>query len=86
MRKARFAEKDKVIDIISSTFETNPGVNWIINKRGNHKKKIHRLASYAFLKSFLREGAFISSNENGNQRGYFPVTVCTFIDQSLADP
>jgi hypothetical protein len=65
MRKARFAEKDKVIDIISSTFETNPGVNWIINKRGNHKKKIHRLASYAFLKSFLREGAFISSNENG---------------------
>ncbi len=63
MRKARIAEKDKVIDVISSTFETNPGVNWLIKKRGNHKKNIHRLASYAFLKSFLREGVYISSNE-----------------------
>jgi len=65
MRKARIAEKDKVIDIISSTFETNPGVNWLIKKRGSHKKNIHRLASYAFLRSFLREGAYISSNEKG---------------------
>ncbi len=65
MRKARIAEKDKVIDIISSTFETNPGVNWLIKKRGSHRKKIRRLASYAFLKSFLREGAYISSNEKG---------------------
>ena len=65
MRKARIAEKDKVIDIIASTFETNPGVNWLIKKRGSHKKNIHRLASYAFLRSFLREGAYISSNEKG---------------------
>ena len=65
MRKARIAEKDKIIDIISSTFDTNPGVNWLIKKRGSHKRKMHRLASYAFLKSYLREGAYISSNEKG---------------------
>ncbi len=65
MRKASLAEKDKVIDIISSTVDTNPGVNWLIKKRGRHKKKIYRLASYAFYKSYLREGAFISSNEKG---------------------
>ena len=65
MRKATKADKDKVIDIISSTFETNPGVNWMIKKRGSNNKKIHRLASYAFLKSFLREGVYISSNEKG---------------------
>jgi len=65
MRKARIAEKDKVIDIISSTFEYNPGVNWMIKKRGSHRKKIHRLASYAYLRSFLREGVYISSNEKG---------------------
>ncbi|KPL16911.1 MAG: hypothetical protein AMS26_02860 [Bacteroides sp. SM23_62] len=65
MRKAGIAEKDKVIDIISSTFETNPGVNWLITKKGSHKKKIQRLACYAFLRSFLREGAYISSNEKG---------------------
>jgi hypothetical protein len=34
MRKARIAEKEKVIDIISSTFETNPGVKWLIKRRG----------------------------------------------------
>ena len=65
MRKANLAEKDKVIDIISSTFDTNPDINWLIKKRGRHKKKIYRLASYAFYKSYLREGAFISSNEKG---------------------
>jgi len=65
MRKASLAEKDKVIDIISSTFDTNQGINWLIKKRGRHKKKIYRLASYAFYKSYLREGAFISSNEKG---------------------
>ena len=65
MRKASLAEKDKVIDIISSTFDTNPGINWLIKKNGSHKKKINRLASYAFHKSYLREGAFISSNEKG---------------------
>lgn len=65
MRKATFAERDKVIDIICSTFDANPGVNWLIKKSGSHSKKIHRLASYAFLKSYLREGAFISSNGKG---------------------
>lgn len=65
MRKVSLAEKDKVIDIISSTFYTNPGVNWLIKKSGNHKRKILRLADYAFIKSYLREGAFISSNEKG---------------------
>ena len=65
MRRARIAEKDKVIKIISNTFETKPGVNWLIKKRGSHKRKIHRLASYAFLKSYLREEAYISSNEKG---------------------
>jgi len=39
MRKARIAEKDKIIDIISSTFDTNPGVNWLIKKRGAIKER-----------------------------------------------
>ncbi len=65
MRKAKLADKDKVIYIISSTFEDNPGVNWLIGRGGNHHRKVNRLACYAFFKSFLGEGVFISSNEKG---------------------
>lgn len=59
------ADMEKVVEIITDTFESNPGVNWLIKKRGDHKQKIRRLAGYAFLKSYLREGVFISSNEKG---------------------
>lgn len=65
MRKAGMADMDMVVEIISDTFESNPGVNWLVKKKGDRKQKIRRLASYAFLKSFMREGAFISSNEKG---------------------
>ena len=65
MRMAAIAEKDKGIDIISSTFENNPGVNWLVRQGGDHHRKVKRLACYAFFKSFLSKGAFIFSNEKG---------------------
>ena len=37
-----------VADIIVHTFHANPGVN--------HDRKIRRLADYAFMKAFVRDG------------------------------
>ena len=65
MRKAAIADREKVVKIISITFETNPGVNWLIKKSGNHSKQVRRLATYAFFKAYLRDGAFLSANEKG---------------------
>lgn len=65
MRKATKKDKDKVVEIIAKTFETNPGVIWMFKKGGDHNKYLKRLATYAFFKSVVRNGVFISSNEKG---------------------
>ena len=65
MRKATRSDEALVVDIISYTFDTNPGVNWMLRKRGNHGRMIKRMAAYAFIKAFVRDGVYISSNEKG---------------------
>lgn len=58
-------DKDIAVDIIYETFDANPSVNIVIGEGGNRKKKISRLASYAFIKALNRNGAFISKNKMG---------------------
>jgi len=65
MRAATLRDRKLVTDIIAFTFTANPGVNWMLRKGGNHERKIRRLASYAFIKSFVRKGVYISQNEKG---------------------
>ncbi len=45
--------------------QENPGICWMFKKWGNIKKHIKNLADYAFIKSFVRDGVFISSDEKG---------------------
>jgi len=40
MRKAKEIDLEKVVDIVSTTFEKNPGVNWMFGKKHNNKKGI----------------------------------------------
>ncbi len=65
MVKANYKHKDKAIDIITDTFDANPSVNIVIGASGNRRKKISRLASYAFIKALNRNGAFMSTNQMG---------------------
>lgn len=57
-------KKDSV-RIIADTFDANPSVNIVIGDKGNRRKKISRLADYAFVKALNREGAYLSSNKMG---------------------
>lgn len=59
--------KDKVdsVRIITETFNTNPSVNSIIGNKGNRKKKVERMADFAFVKSLNRNGVFLSKNRMG---------------------
>lgn len=65
MKKATLSDMSLVVNIIAETFDNNPGVNWLIKSGVSHKKYIRRLAQYAFIKSYLRNGVFLSSNEKG---------------------
>ena len=65
MRKATKEDISLVIDIISESLNKNPGVNWILKKDINKKFALKRLATYAFIKAYRRNGIYISSNEKG---------------------
>lgn len=54
-----------VVDIITRTFNDNPGVNWMFSPHGNRLKKLQRLADYVFMKCYIRNGVLISSNGKG---------------------
>lgn len=65
MRRATRSDMSLVVNIITETFENNPGVNWLIKSGDSHKKGIRRLAEYAFIKAYSCNGVFISTNEKG---------------------
>ena len=63
--KATSKDKDLIVSIITKTFDSNPSVNSVIGKSGNRKKKIQRLAEFAFIKAFNKNGAHFSNNKKG---------------------
>lgn len=65
MIKANDTDRAKIVQIITNTFDTNPSVNIVIGSKGNRRKKIRRLAAYAFVKSLNRNGAYLSDNKKG---------------------
>ena len=58
-------KRQKAVQVITNTFMANPSVNIVIGDGGNKKRKIKRLADYAFVKAYNRNGAWLSSNEKG---------------------
>ncbi len=65
MNAAKLKDKNESVRIITAAFDTNPSVNIVIGSKGNRRKKISRLAAYAFVKSLNRNGAFLSDNKMG---------------------
>lgn len=57
--------KDRIIAIIERTFDLNPSVNSVIGKGGNRRKKLSRLARFAYEKSKNKNGIFLSANSKG---------------------
>lgn len=62
---AQRQHKKDSVRIIADTFDANPSVNIVIGDKGNRKKKIRRLADYAFVKALNRKGAYLSDNKMG---------------------
>ena len=62
---ANHRDKKDSVRIIANTFDANPSVNIVIGEKGNRRKKIKRLAEFAFIKALNRKGAFLSNNKMG---------------------
>lgn len=65
MKRSSISDKVLSAQIIADTFDANPSVNTVIGAGGNRKRKISRLADYAFIKALNRDGAYMSSNNKG---------------------
>ena len=65
MRLAEWKDRKDIIDIIASRFEDTPGTIWIVRKNANKHKALRCLARYVFIKSYNRDGAWISDNNMG---------------------
>jgi hypothetical protein len=65
MITAQRKDKADSVRIIANTFDANPSVNIVIGDKGNKRKKIKRLAEFAFVKALNRKGAFLSDNKMG---------------------
>lgn len=65
MRQCCKADKQKVIAIITESFDTNPSVNRVIKNDAKRKQRIEALADYSFKTALSRNGAYLSSDEQG---------------------
>lgn len=57
--------KNLVLDIISESFEHNPGVLSVVKQDKKIKSRIRGLANYAYETAIQREGVFLSSDQTG---------------------
>lgn len=65
MRKAIRSDKERVIKIISESFNTNPHIDFIVKNDKNRPKRIAALADYAFKFGLRRNGVFLTDDGFG---------------------
>ena len=65
MHLASWNDRKRVIEIITDTFEDNPGSVWLLRDGVKRRKAIRCLAAYVFVKAYNRGGAWISENGMG---------------------
>jgi len=62
MRKAKYEEKNLIIDILTQSFESNKSVNYIIPQNENRIKRIWTLMDYSFEICSLFSDVLISDD------------------------
>lgn len=65
MKIANRNDKQKVLKILVKTFDEVQGIKWLVNCNEKKAQRLLALADYAFEKSLLRNGVFLSDDETG---------------------
>ena len=65
MKQATRKDKAKVLEILAKTFDEVQGIKWVVNCDENKEQRLKALAEYAFEKSILRNGVYLSDDETG---------------------
>ncbi len=62
---AKKSDCNKVVNIITESFDSNPSVNWVVKNDKKRKLRIRELAKYSFKTALIRKGVFLSADGNG---------------------
>ena len=65
MKKAIKSDRDKVVKIISESFDGNPHINFIIKNDRKRNKRMNAMAQYAFNIGIRRDGIYLTDDEQG---------------------
>jgi len=57
--------KQKVMEVITESFDSNPSVNSVIKNDGKRKQRIKALSDYSFETSLMRDGVYVSCDGEG---------------------
>lgn len=72
MIKAEYSDKDLVIDILTSSFDTNKSVNYIVSQDKYRRDRIKTLMSYSFDLCYLFGEIFLSDDKKACALILFP--------------
>lgn len=64
MVRAKLSDRDVVVNILSKSFDTSPGINAIIKNDKKRLSRIKKLMEYSFDTSFLYGDIFLSEDKN----------------------
>jgi len=65
MLKARYSDKERVVDILSKSFDDNKSVNCIIKQDRKRTQRIKKLMEYSFDLCYLFGDIFLSEDKEG---------------------
>lgn len=63
MKKARYTDKDLVVDILTRSFNANQSVNYIVKQDEKRIKRISALMDYSFEVCYMFGDVFLSNDE-----------------------
>ena len=85
MIRAKHTDKDQIVKILTSSFENNKSVNYIIPQDRNRLKRIKKLMAYSFEICNLFGDVFITADKNGCALLLYPEKKTTTLQSILLD-
>ncbi len=85
MVRANYKDKERILDILASSFEENKSVNYIIKQDGKRVDRIRNLMDYSFEVCYRFGDVFLSDDRKGCALIVFPNKKKTTLKSILLD-
>lgn len=85
MIKAKYTDKNLVVDILTKSFATNQSVNYIVKQDKNKSKRIRYLMDYSFEVCYLFGDVFLSADKKACALVLYPDKKKTTVKSILLD-